>query len=1136
MDAIEATRQRAAELHRERVTEGQDPSDPYALAMAEAKRRDIEVTAVVAGAAQLRGGRALYDPDGGIIVHEQTGSAFMDAFLVSHELGHDEYGGHTEVLTTSEIDVVRQAGGSSRSEGQVVDYHRRNRREIQMDMFAREFLVPRELVRKFHLKDQMTAQQIADRLQAPLDVILVQLFDAVLLPAQQLIASSPAVSKPLNDEQSVAAVHEGTAYLLEAGPGTGKTQTLVGRVMTLKAIEVDPEKVLVLTFSNKAAGELLDRITPLWPEAAGAIWTGTFHSFGLDLIRRFHNELGLPSELRLIDQAEAVGLLEDVFPRLKLEHFKDVWDPTDHIRTLLSAISRAKDEVADVPALRALADEMLTNPSNEDARIRAEKALECALVYEAYETLKRERNLLDFGDLVSLPVRLLENNPAVRDYVQGLYHHVLVDEYQDVNRASVRLLKALKPSGENLWVVGDAKQAIYRFRGASSKNVARFTKDFPEGNLGRLRTNYRSSSEICATFARFASQSMQAASDGFVVDAFKGASGVLPTYTAAGDKVDEAQRVAEAICKARQDGYPLRDQAVLCKGNDRLAEIARHLEANGVPVLFLGPLFVRPEVRDLLALLSLVVDPRAMGIVRAATMPEFSMSLDDVDQITTYLRHRADIKPLEWREMPINALVLSERGARGFSALQKAFSDVDPSDSAWSVVCDLLFNQTRCASAYSNLLDHGDANPALAIWQFQNFLRAAAPDGAGLPISRMLDHIRRLVILQDERDLRELPLAAQNIDAVRLLTIHGSKGLEFPVVHLPTLSHASLPRASGHARIPPLPDGLIEGDGGSIVDAIKTGHDEEQASIFFVALSRAEHQLHLYAPTRTATGQSKPSRYIDALGETIQPLEFDQPAMSAIGDEHDEIDIQFSEPPTITLSQLSLFERCPRRFFYTYLLRLGGRRRETPFMAMHNAVQVVVDSVCAKIGEDVSTEDALCLLDAAWTDYGPTDHGYAGDYLDIARDMVRALIDLRPGASTYEAPQPDISMGACSVRLRLDECHVAADGRRVFRRIRSGKKSSAMANNLAAAALQLGAEQEDARAEYAFLTGAETLSVNLSDSLLAKRRVVLKEVGDAIVNGLYHPKVEMRRGCPQCPAFFVCGASPAGSLVKKNLD
>ena len=437
-----------------------------------------------------------------------------------------------------------------------------------------------------------------------------------------------------------AATHEGAPFLLEAGPGTGKTQTLVGRVEHLLGRSVDPEKILILTFSNKAAGELAERIAAKHPEAAANIWAGTFHGFGLNVIRRFHDKLGLPANPRLIDRTDAVELLEGEYPKLNLVHYRNLWDPTESLGRILTAISRASDEVADAAAYGDCAENMLVSASCDEERKAAERFLEVAAVFATYERLKREHGCVDFGDLVALPVRLCESHRDVRKRLVACYEHVLVDEYQDVNWASVRLLKAIAGDGTNLWAVGDVKQSIYRFRGASAYNMARFGKeDFPGAVRGRLTTNYRSREEVVDAYLAFAADMPSVRGAEIDLRAHRGPSGRLPEYRAALTADDEVAAVAEAIEHLREEGYSYRDQAVLSSGNERLGRFAEGLERLGIPVLYLGSLFERDEIKELLSLLSLLVDGRAMGLVRIAATQANTMPLANVALVLAHLKN-----------------------------------------------------------------------------------------------------------------------------------------------------------------------------------------------------------------------------------------------------------------------------------------------------------------------------------------------------------------------------------------------------------------------------------------------------------------------------------------------------------------
>ena len=289
MDGVELARQAAAHLHGQAVARGLDPWRPYEFVLAEAERRGLDVEPTARGAAVLAGGQAVFISEDQLILHENVGSTFEQAYLVAHEIGHAELGDDPDIRPELTIDPERSADPSPVGIDRVVDYGRRQRREIQMDLFAREFLLPRSFVRKLYLEDGFKASAIAARLGAPFGLVAQQLFDALLLPPVAATPVEKGVERPLDRMQKEAAEHRGRPYLLEAGPGTGKTQTLTSRVEGLLADGVDPRRILLLTFSNKASAEMAERIALKRKDAAAAMWCGTFHAFGLDLIRRFYD-------------------------------------------------------------------------------------------------------------------------------------------------------------------------------------------------------------------------------------------------------------------------------------------------------------------------------------------------------------------------------------------------------------------------------------------------------------------------------------------------------------------------------------------------------------------------------------------------------------------------------------------------------------------------------------------------------------------------------------------------------------------------------------------------------------------------------------------------------------------------------
>ncbi len=1113
-----------------------------AIVNAVALTTGLDVEGVEPGSQVLAGGRAQFDPKSRAIRYEEAGSDFDKAFLIGHELGHATLGDNRIEHVAHDVDPTRSSEAAPVGEDRVVDYSRRQRREIQMDLFGRELILPRSWAKSLHL-DGMTATEIAEKLSAPFDVVAMQLLDALLLPEIEPPASASArnTPKPLNQEQADAARHRGAPYLLEAGPGTGKTQTLVGRVAGLVDDGIDPTGILVLTFSNKAAGELSERIAAVHTEAASAMWIGTFHAFGLDIVRRYHQQLGFAVEPRMMDRSEAIEVMEREYLALDLTHHREIMNPAKPLKEMLGAISRAKDEVADHERFAELAQAMLDRAVDPGARTAAQRCIEVGLVYRRYEELKQAACAVDFGDLVSLPVKLLDTDPEAVTVLRGRYTHVLVDEYQDVNRSSVRLLQRLTDGGTNLWAVGDARQAIYRFRGASSYNMSRFaTNDFRGATGGRLRINYRSTSEIVSAFSNFG-QGMRAGSSDASLGADRPSSGHTPEHVTFGDNDDEADALADEIERRSMD-VAFRDHAVLCSGNDRLTRIGRELERRGIPVLYLGNLFERPEIRDLLSLLSLLVDRRAMGLVRKPTLEGLATGIT-LAGATAVVQHlgKANAEPLAWTQPTMEPPELSPADATSLRRMIDMLDGFGTSSRPWPVLARILLDRTRTAASIATAGDVANRAMGVAIWQFMGFLRAERA-GPGLPVQRMLDGVRRLVQFADDRDLRQLPQAAQGIDAVRLMTIHGSKGLEFPIVHVMGLNKNSLPTSSATRRPTcPVPDGMINGGEEGEISTMAlaaTDHDLEQECLFYVAASRARDRLLLYSATRTAqsgTGAPRrrdPSPFIARLGvSAVRPA---TPRTDRTADPEDQpLPIRIGPPIRITTAQLHLYSRCRRRYLYTHVLSVGGKRTSTTITSMHDIVRSVIDDVAGRQPTSVSASEAGILLDRLWSE-GPLAGDEYAIHREIAGLLVQRFVDLRAGTTLAE-PVPLLTrIGDDTVIAVADDLIITDSGQRIARMVRTGHRSSKTGENLADAAFQIAAAASlpGITAEIIHLGDDDpTVQVKFDHKGLGKETEKLSKALTAIGEGRFEA-YPSDRTCPFCPVFFTCGPVADGGLQK----
>jgi DNA helicase-2/ATP-dependent DNA helicase PcrA len=1139
MDAFETIRDSAAHLHGELVAAGVSPVNPAQLVREALRKLDLELFLLPPGDPALRGARALFDAQSGAICCEIVADPIEGALLIAHEVGHARIHAATSACSSDDIEPSRSSESAPVGLQRVEDYGAHERRELQANIFAREFLFPRALARSLYLNEGFGAATISEKTGLPKNLVRQQLLDAILLPPLPRaagVAAGPQQPQRSDGSQDRAAAHRGSPFQLQAGPGTGKTRTLVTRVLSLVSERVDPAAILILTFSNRAAGELSERITAVVPDAAPRIWIGTFHAFGLDLVRRYHDRLGLSPNPTLFDRSDAIEVLEEILPTLPLVHYRNLWDPAMVLRDVVSAISRAKDEMADPKRYRVLAQAMLDRAKDPEARKAAEKCLEVAHIYDLYESAIRERDSVDFGDLIMRPVLLLESDPVLRAMLQLRHRHVLVDEYQDVNRASARLLKAVTGVGNALWVVGDSRQSIYRFRGASSANMALFNRDYPGAAIDQLSVNYRSTQQLIDAFVGF-SRHMGASKDmlELALTPDRGTGPVRPEVRRYDTLDEEAEGVAASIRELETNGVRLRDQAVLCRSNGRLNEIAAELEARSIPVLHLGSLFERDEVRDLLALLSLAVDAFGSGLVRVGGMPRYGLSLQDAYVATSHLRNGGQ-RVLEALPQLAETPGLSTAGAAGLARLAQDLQGLPASTSAWEFLTTYLLDRSELVREMARHDSVAQRMRAVAVWQFLNFVREQSPTGSGLRIQRSLDRVRQLVLLAEERDLRQVPIAALHMDAVRLMTVHGSKGLEFEAVHLPGITAASFPSSNRGQRCPP-PEGMIEGpEALTVADEARRAHEHEEQCLFFVALSRARTHLRLYLSRLQPNGNNRmPSLFLDWLPAGTL-LEIGNPAKLALPasiHRHDHIVVTFAQRPDITDGWLNAYDKCPRRYFYTHVLELGTARKPTAFLRTHNCIYELIEWMAdARRSGEATIEAAEQTFEKIWQARGPTDHGFAADYRKLASRLITSLVDSGAGRRFRNAEPIAIDLPNGRVIVKPDEMAELPNGTVVLRKLHTGYRRSDEYDRLEYTLYHLAGRKEfGARfeVEAIHLTDDVVETVTITPQKIRNRQASSDSMLKKIAAGQFPVQVDAVT-CPRCPHFFICPAVPSGSL------
>jgi superfamily I DNA/RNA helicase len=745
----------------------------------------------------------------------------------------------------------------------------------------------------------------------------------------------------------------------------------------------------------------------------------------------------------------------------------------------------------------------------------AEKAQEVALVYEHYQKRLVAEGAVDYGDLIMRPTLKMRADPDFRAAMRARFTHVHVDEYQDVNRASAMLVKEIVGTGDNLWVVGDARQSIYRFRGASAANIARFEMDYRKARRDGLEENYRSTAEIVNLYTGFGgTMKVRAFAGDGGLKAAKGGGGHIPALFACADSETEMDTLAASIRALEADGVELNAQVVLARSNGALARFAEELEARDIPVLYLGPLFERPEVRDLLSLLSILADDVGSGLVRVAAFPEYKVPLADTLAVIQAARSTEDRVLYLLRKLDTVG-GLSPAARISLTRLASHLHGMNQGTTPWLALSKFLFDSSEYFSTVLSGQTPSDALRRVAVRQLLDALRGMPLHGTGTPIRRALDRIRHMIMLADERDLRQLPQELDGLAGVRLMTVHASKGLEFDAVHLPGLFAGAVPAANRPPACPP-PLGMLEAED---VDA----HEAEEECILFVAMSRAKAHLHLYRPMERNGRKANPSKFLDRVpaqpGPRLAGIRRTAPAPQFPA-------IENPPPPgALTGSDIERYASCPRRFFYERVLGLSRRSKAGAYLDAHACLQKVIAYV-RELGEGASysRDEAEAIFNRAWIDSGLEGHPFGNAYRKLTSAMLGRLHTSASGAG---AGGSDLNtrIGAEVITLKVDRV-IRQEGADVLRTIRSGRQSSGDPDKLSTSLLIKAVREahgEQARLENHYLMTGVIVEITQTKAKYDKRIADCASVIGDIRAGLYPPQQDDFI-CPRCPYLFICPA------------
>ena len=574
------------------------------------------------------------------------------------------------------------------------------------------------------------------------------------------------ILKGLNDKQYEAVLNTEGPCLVIAGAGSGKTKVLTHKIAYLIGEkQVKPWNILAITFTNKAANEMKERIGNLVGDVAADIWMGTFHSICVRILRRFIDRIGFDSSFIIFDTSDQRTLIKACIKSIGLD------DKMFTDRSVLSEISNAKNEM--------LEPDQYTVRANGD--FRKEKI---ALVYEMYQKRLKENNAIDFDDIINYTIKILMENPDILEYYSDKFHYVLVDEYQDTNKAQFTLVTMLASKNGNITVVGDNDQGIYSFRGADISNILNFERDFPGTKIIKLEQNYRCTGNILkAANAVIKNNEVTYKKELWTENEV----GNLPAVYSAKNEYDEGTYIAQQIEHLRREEYyKYSDFAILYRMNTQSRAIEEILRRESIPYKIIGGLkfYERKEIKDIISYLRLIQNPSDnLSLKRIINEPKRGIgktSLDKIEElsINSGVPMYEIIKNAE--QYGLNRVFLNSREfVNAIEELRAKKDDIKISD---------LIKETLKKSGYTQALENENTIEAEnRIENLDEFLTVAIEFEDESADNKLSDFLEGITLSSDIDNMEEAE------ETVTLMTLHSAKGLEFPVVFLVGMEEGIFP-------------------------------------------------------------------------------------------------------------------------------------------------------------------------------------------------------------------------------------------------------------------------------------------------------------------------------------------------------
>ncbi|MFZ5363998.1 MAG: UvrD-helicase domain-containing protein, partial [Patescibacteria group bacterium] len=758
--------------------------------------------------------------------------------------------------------------------------------------------------------------------------------------------------KDLNQAQKEAVSHEDGPLLIVAGAGTGKTAVITRRIAFLiLEKKIKPDEILALTFTEKAAGEMEERADQLLPYGYVDLWISTFHSFCEKILKEHAIDIGLPGDFKLLNQTEQWLLVRQNFERFNLDYYRPLGNPTKFIHSLLKHFSRAKDEEIWPEQYLDYAENLKLNKDSAIAEDK-DRLLEVASAYHTYQQLLLENNALDFGDLINYTLKLFRTRPAILEKYRQKFKYILVDEFQDTNWAQYELIKMLAAPKNNLTVVGDDDQSIYKFRGASISNIMQFKNDFFDCREIIITNNYRTKQNILDLAYKFIVQNnpnrleaklgivkkLAAKRDGEgmvehlhykTADAEARAVAEKILELKKGSSADLGNKLSSDRSRAESKGdVSWQDFAILVRANNQAEMFMSVLDQYGIPYHFLASsgLYGKPVILDIIAYLKTLDNyHESTALYRVLNMSFVNLAYDDLVALNFSVRKK------NWslyEAMKHAAAVgVSDDGLRKINKILgfiERHTAIARERGASKVVFKFLEDFQYLANL-TKRSEKGDLRAAEDIGYINQFLKKIEEFERANIDKSVKNFMMGLEMALESGEEGSLSGSFdEGPDTVKILTVHGAKGLEFKYVFIVNLVDLRFPSTDRKEPIE-MPSALVK-------EILPEGdiHLEEERRLFYVAMTRARDGLFLTSALDYGGQRKKKlSRFLMELGfvesEAKAPtgqVYFDEETVSMLSGK---VVKKFWLPSKFSFTQLKAFETCPLQYKFAHVLVVPTR-------------------------------------------------------------------------------------------------------------------------------------------------------------------------------------------------------------------